>query len=520
MAKLHHKVTTPRSAEAIAAQSPDEMLATIQSFLSCCRTPAVLESGEDVLPLAAGEYAIEVRSGKLWIEVWTETRSISRRILGIERHATGVLDCTVQRFGGNTGRLTLLDRDRPQAAHRSIRGARESFAAQFRRMLSRHFPAWEISFVSCSPDLQRSFSGVFPRAVARRGNQRLAAFACSTPETEAEMLSFALIWHNYVCMRAEPGTRVDLCIFLPEGCGKLTAHRLRWLTGQPLVSRLFLFNAHGSAGEVDSQDLGNVETRVAAQYLPPHLSGTQSALLAQLSELPGIGCSPELNGAISIRFKGLEFARLEPGRIILGIQEKREIGASHTEEVVDFATQLAALSPASNRRHGTGAPETFAERWLESAVRSNLPLVDPSLIADPVHGQVLTLAGGDRDLIDLLAINSHGRLCVLELKAAEDIHLPLQALDYWMHVAWHARRGALNHLFPFASISAQPPKLLLVAPALSFHPSNVAVLRYFSREIDVERVGVNSEWQKSFKVVLRLTGAETPQSQTGALHEP
>ena len=188
MAKLHHKVTTPRPAEAIAAQSPDEMLAVVQLFLSRCRTPAVLESGEDVLPLAAGEYAIEVRSGKLWIEMWTGTRSISRRILAIERHATGVLDCTVQRFGGNTGRLTLLDRDRPQAAHRSIRGARESFAAQFRRMLSRHFPAWEISFVSCSPDLQRSFSGVFPRAVARRGNQRLAAFACPTPETEAEML--------------------------------------------------------------------------------------------------------------------------------------------------------------------------------------------------------------------------------------------------------------------------------------------------------------------------------------------
>ena len=92
--------------------------------------------------------------------------------------------------------------------------------------------------------------------------------------------------------------------------------------------------------------------------------------------------------------------------------------------------------------------QQFPERWFESAVRANLPKIDPALSPAPVHGQVLSFAAGDRGLIDLLAASPGGRLAVLELKTSEDIHLPLQALDYWMRVAWHAQRDELSHLFP------------------------------------------------------------------------
>ncbi len=475
----------------------------------------MLEYGEQPIAVAPGEFALEIRSGNLWIEIWNDTRSISRKILSIERHTTGALDCSIQRFGGKTGKLTILDLDRPQAAHRSLRGLRENFAEQFRRMLSRQFPAWGISSLSSSPDLQRSFSSRFPRARLERGNLGMAAFACPTPDDEEDVLSFALIWYDHVRKHSRSGTRVELCIFLPEGSGRLSAQRLRWLTGQSLSSRLFLFNAHGSAGEVDPRDLGNVETSVASHYRPLRLDASAASLLARLRETPGVGCSPELSGTISVRFRGLEFARIEPGRLIVGIEERRELSACHTEEVWNFAAHLAALctgpQPLADSPGGA-VPPSFPEKWLESSVRSHLPLIDPSLLPDPVHGQVLTTAAGDRDLIDLLAINSSGRLSILELKAAEDIHLPLQALDYWIHIAWHAERGELKHLFPGAIIGRGTPRLALIAPALAFHPSNTTILRYFSPEIDVERIGVNSDWQKNFKVVLRLKGAESPQS--------
>ena len=37
-------------------------------------------------------------------------------------------------------------------------------------------------------------------------------------------------------------------------------------------------------------------------------------------------------------------------------------------------------------------------------------------------------------MLDLLTVDRCGRLLVIELKADEDLHLPLQGLDYWLRV--------------------------------------------------------------------------------------
>lgn len=429
VANFYHKNTLP------SAQQPDTatLLNAVETFLKGCRQPALLEYGEDAVGLRPGEYSLEVRTEKLWIEVWTETRSISRRILSVERHAPGILDCTVHRFGGKPGKLSFLDLDRPRTAHKSHLGLRQSFAEQFRRMLFRQFPGWDLHTLSCGLDLQRSFSSVFPRACLTRGHQQIAAVACPSPQDETALLTFALIWHQYLCVHSRTGTQTSLALFLPDTAGNLTAHRLRWLAGQSLNARLFRYNVHGSAGEVDSQDLGNLQTRLRAA----------------------------------------------------------------NEHAGSCVARPSPLTDSS-------------ERSFEALVRSHPTTIEPSLAPSPVHGQVLTFAAGDRDLIDLLAVSVSGRLAVLELKTSEDIHLPLQALDYWMRVHWHAQCGELRHLFPAIPLAAVSPKLLLVAPAISFHSSSASILRYFSPDIEVERVGVNSDWQHSLKVVLRLKGADAP----------
>ena len=430
MPNLYHK-NTVHSAQSPAAST---LLEAVEAFLNTCRNPALLEYGDEAVRLKPGEYSLELRADRLWVEAWSETRSISRRILTIERRAPGVLDCTVHRFGGKPGKLSFLDLDRPQAAHKSHSGVRQSFAEQFRRMLFRQFPGWEIAALSSALDLERSLSSIFPRALLTCGNRQIAALACPSPQDEAAMLTFALIWRQHVSNSGRGQT--SLVLFLPDGTGNLTAHRLRWLTGQPsLNARLFRYNAHGSAGEVDPEDLGNLQTRLRTSGLPA-------------DELP-------------------------------------------------LAARPSPIGDSS-------------ERSLEVLVRSNLTTIEPSLVPGLVYGQVLTFAGGDRDLIDLLAISASGRLAVLELKASEDIHLPLQALDYWMRIRWHAERGELEHLFPAVPVAPASPRLLLVAPAMSFHSSNAAILRYFSPEIEVERVGINSDWRHRLKVVLRLKGGDAP----------
>ena len=430
MPNLYHKNTRrlPQPAD------PPTQLAAIQAFLKTCRCPALLEYGEDAVNLTPGAYALEIRTGKLFVEAWTETRSVSRRILSIERQVPGILDCTVQRFGGTPGKLSFLDLDRPKTPYKSHSGTRQTFAEQFRRMLFRQFPGWSIQALSCGLDLQRSFSSVFPRAALTRGNRQIAALACPSPAYEPALLTFALLWHNYLAAQSRSGTQISLALFLPDTSGNLTAHRLRWLTGQSLTPRLFRYNAHGSAGEVDPADLGNLQTRL-------------------------------------------------------------RIPACHTEHVASFAAPPLTDS---------------SERALEACVRSNPSVIEASLLPAPVHGQVLTFAAADRDLIDLLALSASGRLVVLELKTSEDIHLPLQALDYWMRIRWHAERAELRELFPGAQLSNLPPQLLLVAPAMAFHSANASILRYFSPEIEVERVGLNADWPRNLKVVLRLKASDAP----------
>ncbi|MCC7234875.1 MAG: hypothetical protein IT163_06195 [Bryobacterales bacterium] len=175
-----------------------------------------------------------------------------------------------------------------------------------------------------------------------------------------------------------------------------------------------------------------------------------------------------------------------------------------------------ALQPASRQepsaggiwRRNAGGPEW----WLEQAVRSDPAAIDGRLRQEPVYGQVPVLAGVERGIIDLLACSHQGRLTVIELKAAADPHLPVQALDYWMRVAGHALCGEFGSAgyFPGVTLTAEPPRLILAAPSFEFHPTTESVLGYFDPAIEVERVGLAVEWQKRIRVSFRLQGTRRP----------
>jgi hypothetical protein len=140
----------------------------------------------------------------------------------------------------------------------------------------------------------------------------------------------------------------------------------------------------------------------------------------------------------------------------------------------------------------------------------------PGLRGDLLYTQVPAISSGDRGLLDLLTLDRHGRLVVIELKADEDLHLPLQALDYWIRVRAlnddrQAGAGGTRQVSAFerqgyfdgAEVSPLAPRLLLVAPALRIHPANEPVLRYFSPQVEWELIAVSEHWRRELSVVFR-----------------
>jgi hypothetical protein len=158
----------------------------------------------------------------------------------------------------------------------------------------------------------------------------------------------------------------------------------------------------------------------------------------------------------------------------------------------------------------------YPERWLESLVIKDVGAIDSRLDSANVYSQVPAFSASDRAMIDVLTRTRESRLAVLELKADEDIHLPLQGLDYWARVLWHHQRGEFQRYgyFPGVELSPRSPLLFLVAPSLRVHPTVDAVLPYFSPEIEWTLVGVDERWREGIKVIFRKTATQSGVSLT------
>ena len=172
---------------------------------------------------------------------------------------------------------------------------------------------------------------------------------------------------------------------------------------------------------------------------------------------------------------------------------------------------VARLSAArGGKEHGDQLYRMQPERWLESVVRQDATVLDERIDPRWVYSQVPAFAAGDRGMIDLLTVTRDGRLVVIELKALEDLHLPLQGLDYWARVRWHHERDEFRKFGYFAGceLSARPPLLLLVSPALHLHPATDTLLRYLSPEIEWKALGIDEHWRWGVRVLFRKSRQE------------
>jgi len=471
-----------------------EVLQAIERFLESSQDPVLCEPGEELLALTSENFVLEQRGACVQLQAWDQRRNLVRRVTGIEREARGKLVLKVARFGKLQGALELLDRRKAVRDNVPLRSARLGFREQFRRFLRRQFPAYKLAELTTEADLEHTLSPAYPRALLRQGASAWAAIGVAPDSIRPDgVLTFGLIWLDYLRQR-EPSLAIQgLVLYLPSSHAKTTCLRLLFLDPAAAQYCAFVFDDQGLEERVDLRDYGNLDThlethRRRSQY-PPAL------------DLPDVETIERSDGELSYRVHGLEFARTAGSEPLSGFRKRRaaELSRLRSADATDRRNPLYLRNP---------------EAWLESQVRRHIREIDASLLPMPVYGQVPAFAAADRGVLDLLAVDHHGRLAVIELKASQDVHLPLQALDYWMRVQWHVERGEFqaSGYFPADEIRCEllrrAPRLLLVSPALDFHPSNERVLRYLSPQIPVERVGVGLEWRKELKVMYR---SGTPQ---------
>jgi hypothetical protein len=484
--------------------SDRELREKIEWFIASCREPVLCEPGEESLAITADNFVLESRNEILTLQTWDDRRNLARRITGIEQEARGKLVLRIERFGKRTGTLSLIDLRAAKNQNVNLRSGRLEFRELFRRFLRRQFPASKIVELTTEADLEHSLSPSYPRALLRQGSSAWAAIGAGPDVFHSDgVLTFGLIWLDYLRRRDPELVIHGLILYLPAGREKVTCLRLLFLNPEVAQYQSFVYTGEGLEEPIDLRDYGNLDTRLepCRRRLPSELDG----MLAPIRKLPGVETIDRSDGELSLRVHGLEFARTAAGTVLAGLQSRRTIRSSNAHELSQLAAELSRLrsSAAADRQNPLYLKNP--EAWIESQVRNQIEEVDARLLPSPIYGQVPAFAATDRGVLDLLAVDRHGRLTVLELKASEDIHLPLQALDYWMRVKWHLdrREFSANAYFPGIELRSQPPRLLLISPALAYHPSNECVLRYLSPGIEIERVGLSLEWQWGLKVMFR-----------------
>ena len=297
-----------------------------------------------MIPLAGGNFALENRDSRIILQAWDEQRSLVRRVVDIREQTRGRLELVVERFAGKRGALFLLDLAQSAGQDWERRGTRLVFREQFRQFLHREFPAWTIAELSTEADLEHSLSPAYPRALLMRGPAGLAAIGAAPDSLNiAGVLSFGLIWLDYLRHRERRIAIEGLLLFLPVDQERTTCLRVRLLNHSATRFEVFAYNRSGHTARLDLQDFGNLDTRLDVCR---HPSGMHGPAVDRLLAIGGVERIDAGDGEISLRVRGLEFARTAGDRILFGLGERVAVREANFSECEQLARDLVRLRHA------------------------------------------------------------------------------------------------------------------------------------------------------------------------------
>jgi len=486
-----------------------ELQASLQEF-TASGIVEVRENGGCVASLSGMSWEVRGNVEKPLLHLWSEQFNLTRRVLAITDHSEQRLALAVERFGrAKPDRLEFIRREFERGSREL---SREEFRDRLSHLLAEQFPDETLESLVTSPDLEHSLSGNYARGLFRRGSAHVAVLAVPAGESSDatdNSLTFALIWLRRVRESNLRGAITGVRIILPKNACGTVAHRLAALDPQLPVELYEHDPALNILEKIDPRRAGNLDA-----WLVPHRESEALLNQARPALDPIIALAPQAvtlhpvaqAREVWLRFRGLPFARWDDGRVFFGINDAPEELTPASRRALkhllhDLEVHRHPL--ASDTRHSLYRVQP--ERWLESIVREDVTRIDAMLDQRFVYAQVFANAGGEHGILDLLTVTRSGRLAVIELKASEHIHLPLQAADYWLRVRRQLQSGEIARYgyFPGTVLQQTPPLVYLVAPALRFHPTTDDLLKYLSPELEIVRVGLAESWRRGLRVVMR-----------------
>lgn len=525
-------------AAGVDASSPALLTQTIEEYLADHPAAALLEDGRVIFDMRSARYAVTEQHGRCLLQLWSEERNLIRTVVEVQERAACLRMMTRRMGAAKPQALELVptsDRRTPTAREAS----RRNYQRLLERVLTRNFIGAKVDGLRSAMDLEHSFGPAYVRGHLLRGPAADAVIGVGEGESGAMVdgiLTLGILWLDH-CRQKSNGRRHfgGLKVFVPAGAWRTTAERMAWLNHAAADFQLFTLDERSEElNAVDFRDTGNLESRLihafsAAAAIERCREGIDRLLaLVPQKARERVEVRPSSATEVGLLLHGLEFARVRQGFAANSFARENELtfgaGANETPltpENEALCRDLFARLFQSRHADGMHTDPLFRmqpERWLEARLRGSIAELLPGLRGDLMYTQVPALSAGDRGMLDLLTLDRNGRLTVIELKANEDLHLPLQALDYWIRVrALNSDRQPVTGseggrslsaferqgYFSGTEVSSLAPRLLLAAPALRIHPANEPVLRYFSPEVEWELIALTEHWRRELKVVFR-----------------
>ncbi|WP_420238533.1 hypothetical protein ACOBR2_02705 [Telmatobacter bradus] len=534
MARIHEAAAAAPLPVAPLPAAP--LVATIEEYLAAHPEAAVLEEGKVAFDMRSAHCTVAEQHGRCVVQFWNDERNLLRTVVEVQQRAHS-LRLITHRMGASRSQTLELVPSHERRTPTTRESARRHYQRLLERVLSRRFVGAKVDGFRSAMDLEHSFGPAYVRGRLLQGTAADAVIGVSAAESGAiidGVLTLGILWLDY-CRQKTAARRHygGLKVIVPEGAARTTAERMAWLNYTAANFQLFTLNEQSEELEpVEHADMGNATARLMHACSPESVLARCREGLDRLLELvpDGARCRievrPRTATEVGLLLHGLEFARVRQVARSDSFDRVLEVsfGAGPNETLLDESNTERCrelihrlfLSRYPDGAHNDPLFRLQPERWLESEVRAGLSELLPALRCDLFYEQVPAVGIGDRGLLDLLTLDRSGRLVVIELKADEDLHLPLQALDYWIRVrTLNADRktvgGAGRQLSAFEragyftgnEVSELDPRLLLAAPALRIHPANETVLRYLSPRVDWELIAFGEHWRSELKIVFR-----------------